>query len=204
MSHKKSTLVSNVGILLIVTLVAVALLAIVNQITRDPIAQAEAEARAEIYRNVYSDAADIEDVSNLDEMLSDYLAYAQYPTNTINAVLIAKDSSGTNIGYVIDVTSSNGYGGDIQIALGITNEGTITAFSVVSQSETAGLGSKSTEPEFADQFAGKKAETIEYTKTGASADNEIDAISGATITTNAVTEAVNEAISFYNNMLKGE
>ena len=74
---------------------------------------------------------------------------------------------------------------------------------MLSNSETAGLGAKCTEEEFAGQFAGKSANGIEYVKGGgASADNQIDAISGATITTNAVTEGVNAVLNVYNQLLK--
>ena len=55
------------------------------------------------------------------------------------------------------------------------------------------------EPEFKDQFSGKAAQTFEVTKTGAMADNQINAISGATVTSSAVTGAVNAAVYFYEN-----
>lgn len=197
MAKTKSNALKNILVLFFVALFSVSLLAVLNQVTMEPIANAEAEAKAAIYRAVYSDAADFEEITVDEIAASDY--------SGINAVLEAKNESGEQIGYVIDVTSPNGYGGDVQMAVGISNAGEITAFSVISQSETPGLGAKSAEAEFSDQFAGLKADTIAFSKTGANRDNnEIDAISGATITTTAVTEAVNSAISVYNNFLKGE
>ena len=200
MEKKKASVFKNVIVLLAVTFVAVLLLAVVNQITLEPIAAAEEAARQQVYKSVYTDAASFEDVENFDTL---YGNMKQNPNCVINTALYAKDDAGNTIGCVVDATSKSGYGGEVQIALGITNEGTITAFSVVSHSETPGLGSKSTEPLFADQFAGMPAEQIVFTKTGKSAPNEIDAISGATITTTAVTEAVNEAITFYNALTEG-
>ena len=56
-------------------------------------------------------------------------------------------------------------------------------------------------PEFKDQYAGKTAQVFEVTKTGATADNQINAISGATVTSRAVTGAVNAAVYFFQNCI---
>ena len=84
--------------------------------------------------------------------------------------------------------------------MGIDNEGTVKGIEILKISETAGLGMKAKESRFKDQFAEKKVAQFSYTKTGASADFEIDAISGATITTKAVTNAVNAGLAFYGNL----
>lgn len=201
MAKAKSSAVKNIVVLFFIALISVSVLAVLNQITMEPIAKAEQEAKAEIYRKVYADAADFEEMNGFTGETSSYAPTD--PSITFNAVLAAKDQGGNTIGYVIDATSANGYGGDVQIAVGISNEGTLTAFSVIAASETPGLGARASEDAFASQFAGMPAEQIVFTKTGKSAPNEIDAISGATITTTAVTTAVNEAIVLYNTMLKG-
>ena len=74
---------------------------------------------------------------------------------------------------------------------------------MLSISETAGLGMKASEPAFKDQFKDKKVETFSYTKTGEEGDDKLDAISGATITTNAVTTAVDSALVYFQNELGG-
>ncbi len=203
MAKAKSNAAKNIIVLFLIALVSVSILAVLNQVTLEPIAAAEAEARAEVYRAVYPDAEDIKDVEDFDGLLGGFT-----PSDTgvkINAVLEAS-KGGEKTGYVVDATSPNGYGGDVQIAVGITNEGEITAFKVISASETPGLGAKSMDDEYASQFGGLSALTpIGFSKTGANRDNnEIDAISGATITTTATTQAVNEAIKLYNDVLKGE
>ncbi|MBR3148938.1 MAG: RnfABCDGE type electron transport complex subunit G [Eubacterium sp.] len=206
MSNKKSSVIKNVLSIFIITLVAVLLLAVVNQVTRDPIAQAEIDARNEVYRAVFAEAKDFEEIMTAEEIASageKAISEAGVPSCEINHVMAAVDG-GNKLGYVIASTSKSGYGGDIQVAVGITADGKITGFSVIKHSETAGLGSKSAEPEFADQFAGKAAETIEFVKGGGATGQQIDAISGATITTTAVTNATNAAIAFYNSCLKGE
>lgn len=206
MAKKKSSILINTLVIVIVTLVCVALLAVVNQVTKGPIEQAEINARAEVYKLVYPDAPSFAEVENTEAMLensADVLSAAGYDGCYAKDVLAVNDASGNAEGYVIAAVSPNGYGGDIQIAVGITKDGVITGFDVISNSETAGLGSKCTEPEFKNQFAGKSASTLEVTKSGAAADNQIDAISGATITSNAVTEAVNAAIVFYQENFAG-
>ena len=122
----------------------------------------------------------------------------------VDGVVEAKSGEETK-GYVITTTSRNGYGGDIQIAVGITMDGTVKGIGILSISETVGLGMNAQTPEFRDQYAGKKVDSEGFvvTKTDASAENEIDAISGATITSNAVTDAVNLAVEYYYKVLGG-
>ena len=88
------------------------------------------------------------------------------------------------------------------VALGVAEDGTTNGISFLSLSETAGLGMQADTDEFKSQFAGKNVAQFKYTKSGAASDEEIDALSGATITTNAVTNAVNAGLS-YADYLKG-
>ena len=200
MAKSKSNAAKNIIVLFVIALVSVTILAVLNEITMEPIAKAEADARIAVYKAVYQDAADFSEL----DTAKDYKCVDD--TIVINSVLEAKDGSSQKVGYVIDATSKNGYGGDVQIAVGITDSGEITAFKVISASETPGLGAKALEHEYASQFSGLKAEEVKWVK-GAERvkeNNEIDAISGATITTKATTQAVNEAINLYNTELKGE
>lgn len=208
--EKNGDILKNTVVLVVITLVCVAILAVVYQITKEPIEQAEIAARAEIYKTVYANAENFEQLDGSDKLIEDSAALLESEGLggcTVDDMLLVTDSAGDTDGYVISATSPNGYGGDIQIAIGITVDGTLTGFDVISNSETAGLGSKCTDEDFKSQFVGKTAEQMEYTKSGATQDNQIDAISGATITTNAVIEAVNSAIVFYRQNLadtKGE
>lgn len=196
----KSSFLKNCIALFAITLVAGLALSAVNEITKEPIAAAEEKARSEAYKTVFSDAEFVS-VEDSDKLIQEFKAAGS--ACTVDDVLAATEKSGNIIGYVMSATSPSGYGGNIQIAVGISCETEeITGFSVLSNSETAGLGAKCTEDFFTSQFTGKSAGGIKYTKTGASDNTEIDAISGATVTTNAVTEAVNFALDFYNNVLK--
>ena len=85
----------------------------------------------------------------------------------------------------------------------VGTNGTVKGISILSISETAGLGMRAKEEDFQKQFREKTVDQFEYTKSGASADNQIDALSGATITTSAVTSNVNAALTYYQNVLGG-
>ena len=105
---------------------------------------------------------------------------------------------GGDTGYVITVTDGEGYGGDIQITVGITADGTVSGVSFLSISETAGLGMKATESSFYEQYVGVQTEKFYVSKDGGEGE-PIDAISGATITSRAVTSAVNAALGYFQN-----
>lgn len=108
-------------------------------------------------------------------------------------------------GYVFN-TSYKGYAGAVGVMTGISADGEITGVKVVECNETPGLGMKAqSDPSFTDQYvmAIPDGGTFEVTKTGKTADNQIDAISGATITSRAVTNSVNYAIEAYQQITGG-
>ena len=189
-----NSLVKDALKLVIITVVAGLFLGEVYGITKKPIADQEAKAQMEAYKAVFEDADSFE-VYDVDaDALAANLAENNFNAQTINEIMEAKDASGETIGYALNVTDSEGYGGDIQFTMGIQNDGTLNGISILSISETAGLGMKAKNPDFQDQFKDKNVEKFEYTKTGATSDDQIDAISGATITTNAMTNGVNAGL----------
>ena len=86
--------------------------------------------------------------------------------------------------------------------MGVRNDGTLNGISLLSISETAGLGMEAGKV-LVPQFKDRKAAQFTYTKTGALQPDEIDAISGATITTNAITNGVNLGLYYFNEFLGG-
>lgn len=163
----KNKFLKNCLALFLITLVAGVSLAFVNEITKEPIAQAQDKARLEAYEVVYPNAK-IETLDNTEEILknsSASLKKENLSQCTVDDVLKATDKSGNTIGYVFSATSPSGYGGDVKVAVGVSNkDNSITGFTVLSHSETAGLGAKATEDEFKSQFIGKSANGINYTK----------------------------------------
>ncbi len=125
-----------------------------------------------------------------------------YGDERVDEVMSALDDSGSLLGYVITVTTREGYGGDIQFAVGVRMDGTVNGMSILDIAETAGLGMRA-EDVLKPQFAGKQVEKFEYTKSGATSEDQIDAISGATITTNAVTNGVNAGLYYFQTELRG-
>ena len=176
------------GTLFAVTAVTGLILGLVENVTSKAILQAEIEARNEAYRLVMPAGKTFEDAE-------------AKPDDFVTAVVKAKDDSGT-VGWCVSV-SSKGYGGMVGFVVGITKDGTVKAINILSHSETPGLGAKSTEPEFYGQFADKSSLPLKVVKGAASNPDEIAAISGATITSNAVTDGVNGAVDYWSKNLKG-
>ncbi len=191
--------IKNTISLMLITLIAGLLLGAVYEITKEPIRKENQRAKEEAYKAVFADADAFEDVKIDEDKVAKALDEKGLDA-TINEAMKVLDKSGQQIGYVLTVTDHEGYGGDIQFAMGVQSDGTLNGISFLSISETAGLGMKAKEDAFRKQFEGKKTDQIVYTKNGAKADNEIDALSGATITTNAVTNGVNAGLYFISTL----
>ncbi len=189
-------------ILFVITLVAGFCLGGVHDITLEPIAKAQQASATATYKEVYPDAANFQETDELIEQASAAAADLEgqgFGKVSIDGAMEAVDANGAVIGYLITSTSSESYGGDVQISVGITADGTITGVGFLAINDTPGLGMKAKEPAFKDQFNDRAAQTFEVTKTAASGDAQIQAISGATITSSAVTNAVNAAVYFYTS-----
>jgi Na+-translocating ferredoxin:NAD+ oxidoreductase subunit G len=195
-------IIKDTFILTMITLIAGLGLGFVYEITKEPIAQQEELAKQEAYQAVFADADSFEAVSEADSDLQNYLLENGFEAQTINEVMEAKDESENSLGYVFNLTTSEGYGGDITFSMGVREDGTLNGIEILSISETAGLGMNADTEEFKAQFQDKLVEGFTVTKTGSSADDEIDALSGATITSNAMTEGVNAGLAAFQ-YLKG-
>ena len=197
-------ILKDAAILFVITLVAGLCLGAVHEVTLDPIAKAQEAAATKTYKEVFPEAAKFEQTDELTAAVAasaDEILAQGFGNVSIDAAQEALAEDGTLLGYLITASSNDGYNGLVQISAGITAEGTLTGIGFLSISETPGLGMKASEPEFKGQFTGKAAQTLEVTKTAPSADNQIQAISGATYTSNAVTGAANAAIYFVENCI---
>ena len=191
----KNTIIKDALAITIITLIAGLALGTVQEITKEPIARQEQAAKEEAYRLVFEDADTFEVVrEGTDEQLRAYLDQNGYEAQSVDELMLAKSSDGVVLGYALTVTSSEGYGGDIRFTMGVQSDGTLNGISILSISETAGLGMRATTEEFQKQFRNKKEEAFTYTKSGAEEPSQIDAISGATITTNAMVNGVNAGL----------
>lgn len=191
--------IKNTVSLMLITLIAGLLLGLVYEITKEPIREERQRAKEEAYKEVFADAVSFENIE-LDSDKTDGELAKQGFNATVDEAMEVFDKSGNLAGYVLTVTDHEGYGGDIQFAMGVKKDGTVNGISFLSISETAGLGMKAAEDDFKNQFANKNVTSFVYTKNGASAENEIDALSGATITTNAVTNGVNAGLFYISTL----
>ena len=193
-----NTILKNTISITVITLVAGLALGVVQDITAGPIATQAEKSKEEAYKAVFEDASSFSeyslDLASASQELAGVLSQEGYGAESIDEIMTAKDASGETLGYAFTVTTSEGYGGDIQFAMGVQNNGTMNGISILSISETAGLGMKANTDNFKNQFQDKKVDKFKYTKTGASSEDEIDALSGATITTNAMTNGVNAGL----------
>lgn len=186
------SIIKDAMILFLITAVAGVLLAVVNEVTKEPIRrQKEAQVEAAC-REVFPDAATFNpaEIPEHDDWV------AQYPKDTIDLVYEACAQDGSYLGVVINMTNKEGYGGNIKFSMGVRSDGTLNGVSILETSETPGLGLQAEEV-LIPQFADRQVESFRYVKGGASADNEVDAISSATITTNAFVNGVNAGLAYY-------
>ncbi len=162
--------------LFVICLVATFLLGMTNSVTAPIIEQLAIETEIKSRQVVFADANSFGEAEILEDGTS---------------VVAALDESGNVIGHVV-VNTTKGYGGDISVMTGVDAEGKVTGVNILSHAETAGLGAKAAEQSFRDKFLGHVfGITVSKDKAG---ENSIDAITGATITSRAVVEAVNAAI----------
>ncbi|MCR5426141.1 MAG: RnfABCDGE type electron transport complex subunit G [Lachnospiraceae bacterium] len=187
-------------VLFSITLISGLLLGFVYQLTKDPIAKAQELAIQNACKAVFSDAASFELISAVPS--AELKARMEENGVRIEEAYEAYGSDGSLIGHVISSASSEGYGGDIVLYLGVDLEGKLRDVSILDISETAGLGMNA-ESVLVPQFHDKAVSSFTYTKTGSTSESEIDAISGATITTKAFTNAVNYGLEMAAELRKG-
>jgi len=185
-------------VLIIITLVAGLLLGGVYELTKEPIAYQKELAVTESCQAVFPEEEGFTSVASFvlsDATPSESLAL-QLKQNgvTVGNIYTALAADGSVAGYAIEVTSAEGYGGDIRIMCGVSSDGVLRGISILEIGETAGLGMRA-ESVIVPQIHNLDVSEITYTKTGKSSEDEIDAISGATITTKAFVNMINAALN---------
>lgn len=187
----KEILIPTVS-LFVICLCVTALLAVTNAVTKDAIAYQQELSAAESRQGVCPDAVDFEKV--------------EYDVQGVECYK-ALDESGNLIGYAVS-SASRGYGGDVKVMTGINAEdGSVIAINVYDNSgETPGLGVNTSGEKFTSQFAGLSSGTgVTVDKdAGKNPDSvAVDSVTGATISSRAVVDAVNQAFDAYNAVKEG-
>lgn len=186
---QKNEFVQLGGILCAITLVVALALGAVNAVTEGPITEQNAQKIKDSLENVMpgaeSEQIDVPEGTTVTTETKNATS-----VTILSAYKMTKD--GADAGYCVEV-GPTGFGGAVDTMVGIDGDGKVTGISVISaSSETPGLGARSTEPEFQAQFAGQVGTEVAVTKDGGS----IDALTGATITSRAVSEGVVAAAQF--------
>lgn len=179
--HKKTKspgIIKTGIILFLITGIAALILASVNSVTAPMITANETEKQMTAMTTVLPEADKFEELT--EDIKSE---------NVLGIYAGKKDKK--TVGYAV-LVESMGYGGAISMVVGVDKDNKITGIDITSQSETPGLGANCSNEEFKNQFIGKTSE-ITVVKNNAK-DNQIDAITSATITSKAVTNGVNIAV----------
>lgn len=183
-------------VLFVIAAVSALLLGATNYATKDIIAEQiriqNEQARMEV----------LQDADSFEQMDTEELASILEDIGLENPDIIEEVFVGMKGDEIVGYTFKSlpkGYGGTVTVLTGVTADGIVSGMRVVSHTETPGLGAKSTEEGFMSQFEGLSAsESVTVIKSGTSQGNEINAITGATITSQAVTDGVNFSIEVFN------
>ncbi len=193
-------------ILCAITLLAGICLSGVFEMTEEQIAEQKMAANAASYQEVCPDAAGFSYDDNVNaaiEALGGEVYGTDFGKVYINEAAVGTDASGAVVGYVLSVTSGDGFEGNITLSVGIAADGTVNGIAFTELNETAGMGMLCGEDAFKSQFAGVNVERFTLNKAGGStADNEIDTVSGASTSSGAVVNAVNAALDFFAQNIK--
>ncbi len=196
-------IVHDALVLFAFTIVLGLLLGVVYGITKDPIEKVNYEKTQSAYKQVFEDADSFVDYDSFDADAAEALMSENGYSDEIESVVEAQDASGSTLGYVLTVTAKDASQSTITFSVGIQNDGTVNGYSITSIAETPGLGMKAQEEAFYGQFEGKNVDSFTVVKSAPTADNEIEAISGSTITSKAMANGVNACICYFQNVLQG-
>ena len=186
MAAKKDTLLNMFVALFVICIVAGGVLGIVFNATKDPIAAAENAKKTAAIKNVLPEFKTLKTV-NVKSAMED----AEIPFH------LAYDTDNNFIGAAVETFTNKGFSGNISLMVGILADGTVKNISVLQHAETPGLGSKMEEETFKGQFCDKNPASFNFSvkKDG----GDVDAITAATISSRAFCDAVNRALSTFEN-----
>jgi len=199
-----SVMLKEAAILFVIMLISGLLLGVVYEVTKEPIRVQQEKAVQEACVAVFPGAEELGITFEQLKYEPEEALVAELAANgvSIGTVFKATDKTGAFYGYVVQSTSSEGYAGNIVLYVGVKADASVSGVSILEISETAGLGMEAPKV-LVPQFAGKAVDNFTYTKTGSRTESEVDAISGATVTTKAVVNAVNGGLETAKSLMEG-
>ena len=199
---KKDSFMKDALVLSLITLISGCCLGGAYGLTKQKIYEINMASTIASYKQVMP-AEEYDDETYADALTtaqSDGKIAADNGGASLISVVAAKDASDAETGYIVK-GSAAGYGGSVIVVVGVDADLKVTGISFPETlPQTAGLGQKGTEHAFYEQFAGKGTK-LSVKKGGGAGEDEIDAISGATITTTADTNTVNAATEFVQDYI---
>lgn len=192
----KTWLPKTAGAIAVVAVVCGALALLASSLTGGVVEQRRLAENAETYRAVLPGAETFEVPDNAAKGLdAPTEGYSDFGSVRIDEVITAMDAAGNELGTVISVTNPDGRDAPISLSVGILPDGTLSGIVYTDLNETPGIGMKVADPSFTDQFAGLKADRLTLGE-------NIDAATGATVSSEAVTDAVNAALDFWTTFVR--
>ena len=186
MKIKPLEVLKPTAILVIICVLITAAVAGTNELTKDKIAQQQALKAEESRKVVLPQAETFEEQTDV----GDFTHYVGW----------AGDEA---VGLVFE-TSAKGYGGDVKVMTGVDLAGAVTGVVILEHEETPGLGANAEKESFRDQYKGLQAAEgdIEVVRYQTPVGQQIEAMTGASITSRAVTAAVNQALEQYRQVME--
>ena len=190
MAKKKFSDFQTFIALTLVCIGAASVLAVVHHLTKKPIKDAELRQKQEALRIVLP-----KETVRIDQKTIIF-------EGSETEIHVGKDSKGRLVGYAVEATTSEGYGGDVVFLIGLDAEGKIKTYKIMIHKETPGLGDNLTSPEFKKQFIGKNLDnfTFKVTKDG----GDVQAITAATISSRAACDALKRGLEIFKAFKKGQ
>lgn len=188
MKENVRSIVKTGFILFVIGFLCTLILSVCNYMTKDTRERLAAASEREAMVATLSEADHFVKLPHIDEGI-------------VKGVFEGVDKDKNIVGYCVKVYPI-GYGGTISMVVGVNTNGEVTGVDIVSMSETPGLGAKASDEGFVGQYTGKMSQ-IKVIKSGTPNENEISAISGATVTSKAVTQGVNAALDIVKSLDRG-
>lgn len=182
-------IIKNAMILFTVTIIAAVLLGFTYEITIEPIRVQNELQKTAAFKGIFETGTFEELEINLSEDSKIQSVFKVIQDEEIQ-------------GYVFQIDTKEGYGGLISLVVGLKVDGSMKGIDVIKHGETPGLGAKIDETEFKNQFMKRMSTELIVVKSTSSSDDEIEAISGATISSRAVVGGINESLSYFDVYLK--
>lgn len=187
--NNSDNIIKNALILFIVTIIAGVLLGFTYELTVEPIKVQNELQKTLAFKSIFTEGDFIPFEAKLDENQMITSIFKVMKENEVE-------------GYIFQVDTKEGYGGLITLVVGLKVDGSIKAVDVIKHGETPGLGAKIDEDLFKGQFVDRQSRGLVVVKQISATDDDIQAISGATISSKAVVGGVNASLEFFQNFIK--